>query len=43
MDDETLGMIQRHKEAAMQEGYITGIIHTAIAAVVALFLYKVFW
>lgn len=43
MDDETWQLVQRHKEAAYQDGHINGVAQTLLACVIALFLYKAFW
>ena len=41
MNDETWELVQRHKEAAYQQGVIVGVVCTAAVVLVASLIFKI--
>jgi hypothetical protein len=41
MNDETLGLVKRHREAAREEGIVVGIVYTGAAVLIIALLFKI--
>ena len=42
MNDETLGLVRRHREAAREEGIVAGIVYTGATVFIIALLFKIF-
>jgi hypothetical protein len=41
MNDETLGLVRRHREAAREEGIVAGIVYTGAAVFITALIFKI--
>jgi hypothetical protein len=41
MDDETLGLVRRHREAASEEGIVAGIVYTGATVLIIALIFKI--